>query len=264
MHPWLIYTESLRLPTYFTCLMVGFALSLAWVRREAQRSALSPRLVLDAAFWLIPGALIGARLAHVVLVDPDTYLRAPWQVLVPTGGWVFYGGFFGAAVAGWRYAARRGIALAQLADCYAVAIPFGLMWGRLGCLGGGCCYGRPADFPLGVEVPWSVVYTARGHLPDALLAVPLHPAPIYAILHAAWLACALVWVRRRQRFHGEALLAFVALYGVGRSALELFRADASRGVYFGGWLSTSQIIGLGTAALALGLWAQRRRTSTPS
>ncbi|TNE86906.1 MAG: hypothetical protein EP330_20065 [Deltaproteobacteria bacterium] len=264
MHPWLVYSESLQLPTYFTCLMVGFALSLAFVRREAQRSGFAPKVVLDAAFWLLPGALIGARLAHVVLVDPQTYLRDPWMAIVPTGGWVFYGGFLGGLVAGWRYASRRGLSFAELADCYVIAIPFGLIWGRLGCLGGGCCFGRAADFPFGWPVPWSVTYTARGHLPDEFLAMPLHPAPIYAMLHAAWLVLAIGWVRRHQTFRGEAMVAFIALYGVGRSVLEVFRADASRGLYFGGWLSTSQIIGLGTAALAFALWAARRRASIPS
>ena len=174
------------------------------------------------------------------------------------------GGFIGAMVTGWRYAVRKGISLGTLADCYAVAIPFGLMWGRLGCLGGGCCFGKPAAFPFGWEVPWSVTYTARGHLPDVMLAQPLHPAPVYAILHAAWLVWAVTFVRKHQRFEGEAILAFAGLYGVGRSVLEVFRADVSRGMYFGGWLSTSQIIGLTTAAAAFALWAAWRRASFPS
>lgn len=263
MHPWLIYTDTVRLPTYFTCLMIGFALSIGVVHREALRSKLPPKLVLDAAFWVLPGALIGARLAHVILVDPQPYLADPFLALRPTGGWVFYGGFIGALAAGWRYSVRRGIELWTLADCFVVGIPFGLMWGRLGCLGGGCCFGRPADFPLGWEVPWSVVYTARGHLPDVMLAHPLHPAPVYAILHAAWLFVAISWVRRHQKAPGEAILAFTALYGVGRSVLEIFRADASRGMYFGGWLSTSQIIGLLTA-MAAAAWLARRRSSFPS
>lgn len=264
MLPWLYYSDALQLPTYFTCLMIGFAASLALVRREATRSGLQPRVIIDAVFWLLPGALIGARLAHVVLVDPATYARDPMMALLPTGGWVFYGGFLGGAIAGWRYAARRGIPFSTLADCFVIAIPFGLIWGRLGCLGGGCCFGKPADFPLGWEVPWSVMYTARGHLPEAYLAVPLHPAPVYAMLHAAWLVVLVGWVRRNQRFPGEPLLAFIALYGVGRSVLEVFRADASRGLYLGGWLSTSQIIGLLTAGVAFALWAARRRACTPS
>lgn len=264
MHPWLIYTDSLQLPTYFTCLMLGFALALAFVRREALRSELSPKVVLDAVFWLLPAALIGARLAHVILVDPDTYVRDPMLFFMPTGGWVFYGGYVGAMVAGWRYAVRRGVSWAQLVDCYAIAIPFGLIWGRLGCLGGGCCFGRSADFPFGVEVPWSVIYTARGHLPDEFLAVPLHPAPVYAMLNAAILVLIIGWIRRHQRFDGEAMLAFVGLYGLGRSVLEVFRADASRGLYLGGWLSTSQIIGLFTAGVAFALWTAWRRSSIPS
>lgn len=264
MFPWLVYTESFQLPTYFTCLMVGFALSLLFARREALREGLAPREVLDAVFWLLPAALVGARLAHVMLVDPLPYLADPLLALRPTGGWVFYGGLMGGVVAGWTYARRAGISLARLGDCFAPAIAVGLIWGRLGCLGGGCCFGRPADFPFGVPVPWSVIYTARGHLPEEYLAVALHPAPVYAMLHATWLVLVVSRIRARQRFEGEAILSFVGLYGLGRTVLEVFRADRARGLYFGEWLSTSQIIGLLTAAVAFGLWARGRSASTRS
>ena len=103
-----------------------------------------------------------------------------------------------------------------------------------------------------------------GHLPEEYLAVALHPAPVYAMLHATWLALVVSRIRTRQRFAGEAILSFVGLYGLGRTVLEVFRADRSRGLYFEEWLSTSQIIGLLTAAVACGLWARGRSTSTRS
>jgi hypothetical protein len=45
---------------------------------------------------------------------------------------------------------------------------------------------------------------------------------------------------------------------IGRSAIEVFRGDTARGLWFGGWLSTSQIVGLGSAAIAAA-WLARRR-----
>lgn len=260
MHPWLVYGEWIRLPTYFTCLMVGFAVAGVVLAREAKREGLAPQGILDLAMLTLPAALIGARLAHVVLVAPRYYLAEPWEVLQITyGGFVFYGGLGSAALMLFAWARRTGTSAWRLGDIFAPATCFGLMFGRLGCLGAGCCYGKPADWPLGVEVPWSVQYWRRGHVPDELLAMPLHPSPLYEVLLAWSLFVGLSFWRARQRVPGEVMLGFVALYGVGRSVLEVFRADGSRGLYLHGLLSTSQIIGLVSAGLAVSVLLWRRR-----
>lgn len=259
MHPWLVYGDRLQLPTYFTCLMIGFALSSFVLRREATVRGLPPRKVMDLALWALPTVLIGARLAHVVLEAPRFYWENPVEVLrIAYGGFVFYGGLLAGGILLFRYARAHALSPWLLGDVFAPATAFGLAFGRLGCLGGGCCYGRPADWPLGVAVPWGIRYYRRGHVPDPLLATSLHPAPLYEIVGVLALFVALSRLRPRARAEGEVLLAFLAGYGLLRAGVEVFRADAERGLWLGGWLSTSQIIGLGSAAIALALWRARR------
>jgi phosphatidylglycerol:prolipoprotein diacylglycerol transferase len=262
MHPWLVNAGPVQIPTWFTCLMLGLALATFVLRRESLRRGMDPRIAMDCALWVLPAALIGARLAHVVIEAPGFYLHHPVAILSPNGGWVFYGGLGGALIAGWSYARHSGRSLPELADLFAPATAFGLVFGRIGCLGGGCCYGRSATWPLGVEVPWSIRYFLRGQVPEAMLAVPVHPAPLYEALGCIALFVGLSSLAARQRFAGEVLLAFVAGYGVLRTAVEVFRADDVRGMWLGGWLSTSQIVGLVTAALAAFAW--RRQRCTPS
>ncbi len=259
MNPWILYTDAFQLPTYFTSLMVGFALATFVLRREALRDAADPAETMTAALWALPAALVGARAAHVLVVAPAYYWANPLDVFSPVGGWVFYGGALLGLFAIVAWARAGGRDPWALLDRFAPATALGLIFGRLGCMGGGCCFGRPADWPFGVEVPWSVLYLRRGQLPEELLAVPLHPAPVYEMLLAFALFLGLSALRARQRFSGQAFLAFLLLYGVGRSVVELFRADFTRGMFFGGALSTSQIVGLSTAALALALWRQRSR-----
>jgi phosphatidylglycerol:prolipoprotein diacylglycerol transferase len=134
------------------------------------------------------------------------------------------------------------------------ATAFGLVYGRLGCLGAGCGYGRPATWPFGWEVPWSIRYYRRGLLPEELLAVPLHPAPLYESLGCLVLFVALSKVRATQTFAGQTALSFVLGYGLLRVVVEAFRADVIRGVYAGGWLSTSQLISLGLVACVPLIW----------
>jgi prolipoprotein diacylglyceryltransferase len=71
-------------------------------------------------------------------------------------------------------------------------------------------------------------------------------------------------VRRRQLVAGgapgRAFLTYVALYAVGRSAIEAFRGDVARGVYLDGWVSTSQLIALVLFTGAAGglVWLRHR------
>jgi len=52
------------------------------------------------------------------------------------------------------------------------------------------------------------------------------------------------------------------LYSILRFVVEFFRGDAARGVYFGGYISTSQIISLLSFALSLFMlwWLGRTQT----
>jgi phosphatidylglycerol:prolipoprotein diacylglycerol transferase len=258
MNPF-VHVGSVALPTYFTCMMVGFSLAIFVVRREAVRQGLSPRLVLDGVWFVIPGALLGARAAHILLVQPAHYAAHPIDALLPGGGFVFYGGVIGGVAAAVSYARHRGIGMLTMTDMYAPALAFGLVFGRLGCLGGGCCFGKPANFPFGWQVPWSVRYYGRGSLEDAMLGVPLHPAPLYAIALALCIFLVLSWHRGQGRRPGTVTAWFLVLYGAGRSLIEAVRGDVDRGLYAADWLSTSQIAGILSAGVALAVLIYRMR-----
>lgn len=261
MRPWLLYIGELRVPTYFFMLMLGFGLASGLLAREARREGLSERKVLDLAILLIPVALVGARLFHAVFERPAAYAEDPLMLFQFSGGLVFYGGFLCAWPIGWWWARRQGISVWTIGDIFTPATAFGLVYGRLGCLGAGCGHGRPATWPLGVEVPWSVRYYRRGIVPEELLAVPLHPAPLYESLGCLLIFVLLCRVRARQTFPGQTALSFVGGYGILRILVEYFRADAERGVYLGGLLSTSQGISLVLLASLPVLWRVLARRS---
>ena len=72
------------------------------------------------------------------------------------------------------------------------------------------------------------------------------------------------WVRRRQRYAGQAFLTMVGTYALGRFVLEFARGDLERGFHFGGSLSTGQVTSLTLVAFAVTFHLIRSRTSTPS
>jgi prolipoprotein diacylglyceryltransferase len=67
----------------------------------------------------------------------------------------------------------------------------------------------------------------------------------------------LVWLWRRRSWQGQVFLAAGALYGFVRALIEILRDDQERGFFFG--LSTSQIIGVSTGIVCVGLYLYGRK-----
>jgi phosphatidylglycerol:prolipoprotein diacylglycerol transferase len=177
------------------------------------------------------------------------------------GGLSYYGGFIAAAAASWYYTTRYfGARRWRMYDLAGYGIPLGLCWGRLGCFLNGCCYGKITGGRLGTTFPGGgAVWRDHRRVPllDAAGAAPLpvHPTQLYEAATSLALFAALYFgVRPRKRFDGQVFWIFVAAYAVLRGVLEVFRDD-DRGL-LGGWVSTSQL--LGVPLLALACWMLRR------
>ena len=152
-------------------------------------------------------------------------------------GGVFYGGLLLAVPVCWWYIRRSGLPLWTTCDLFAPGIALAQGVGRMGCLLGGCCWGRPT------EAPWGITFTntlaaANSGTP---LGVALHPTQIYeAAAVLVILGVLLAGERRWRQFPGRTFWTYVLLYGVARIVLELFRGDP-RGMVFE-TLPTSQFI----------------------
>ncbi|MFZ5564464.1 MAG: prolipoprotein diacylglyceryl transferase, partial [Thermodesulfobacteriota bacterium] len=120
--------------------------------------------------------------------------------------------------------------------------PLGHAIGRIGCFFAGCCYGDVCD------LPWAVTFTDPLTLarPD----VPLHPTQLYEAAANLMIFAVLFTLYRRAKFSGQLFLVYMAIYGIVRSIIEIFRGDA-RGFLFDGMLSTSQAVGLAAALVAI-------------
>jgi phosphatidylglycerol:prolipoprotein diacylglycerol transferase len=92
------------------------------------------------------GALVGGRLfflaEHGELLHPSSWLGSR--------GFTFNGGLVAAAAATAAYVRRRRLAPAYL-DALAVALPLGVLIGRIGDVINGEHYGPPTDALLGVR-----------------------------------------------------------------------------------------------------------------
>jgi phosphatidylglycerol---prolipoprotein diacylglyceryl transferase len=217
-------------------------------------------LALQVFLW----GLVGARLFYVIeyrdqFFPPGrSFVQALPDVLnLAAGGLVVFGSLPTAALAAWRFAARRGLPLLELADCVAPGLLVGLALGRIGCFLNGCCYGGPCDLPWAVQFPphsppW-LDQAARGLIPATSAgSLPVHPAQLYAALDAGLLAALAVAFTPLARRPGEVFALALTLHPISRLLLEAIRIDEPP--MFGTPLSISQLVSVVLLGLAAALW----------
>ena len=236
------------LHTYGLFVAAGFLLGIGWSMREARQRGLNPELVSDLGFYIILGAILGARLLYV-LINPTYFWHNPQEIFMFwKGGLVFSGGAILATIFAMVFLRIKQQDPWVWMDTLAPGIGLGEAIGRIGCLAAGCCYGAVCD------LPWAITFFN----PDSLapLHVPLHPTQLYHSL--AGLACFAVTLaaKGRTRASGQLMGIFLVLFGSFRYVIELFRADY-RGDF--GPISVTQFIALGAVALGIFIIIHRRR-----
>lgn len=238
----LIGTVDLVLPTYGVLFALGALAAWYWFMSRGRRLGIPDDVLFNLGFWSIVAGLVGAKLA-LIAVDWRYYFENPVEILgtLRSAG-VLLGGVVAGAIVFLVFARRHGLPVAKLADAAAAPVALGQAIGRLGCFAAGCCYGVPAA----AGNPFAITFRnpgAHAHT-DVPLGVPLVPIQLVQMASDLALAATLTVLWRRSRTPGTTAWAYVALYGLTRALLEIWRGDAARGLWLGGHLSTSQIAGL--------------------
>jgi phosphatidylglycerol:prolipoprotein diacylglycerol transferase len=245
MRPFLFYSPDFNLPSFSFMMMMASLVSTFIAYQMAPRRGLSQTVILDLAIIGTLSAIFFARLFHVIAEQWSYYLAHPMDAFkVWRGGFVAYGGFFGIAVGCYAYLRIRKLDVLRYLDHVCLfAGPFIILFCRVGCLLAGCCYGKPSPFD-NFEFLLFVTFTNHsseaGHL---FYGQHLWPTQIWEMASALLIFAICYWTEGRIKFKGQIFLTFLLSYGILRSVLEFFRGDESRGVYFDGTLSTSQMIG---------------------
>ena len=258
MHPIAFHLFGLKVYWFGVSLAVAFALGLWSAARRAPRTGVPPELISDAGLWIILGAVLGARALYVAtywdnLMEDPVFPHARWMevFMIRRGGLVFYGGLVGAALACIIFARRRKTALWKIADIFTPSIALGYVFGRLGCLFNGCCFGRACS------LPWAIHYS-----PDhASGGAPVHPTQIYDSLLNVGLYALLAWLYRRKKFDGQVFATDLMAYAAVRSSVELFRGDYTEAHRHAG-LTPAHLVSIGIFLTGAVLFARLRERAT--
>ena len=207
---------------------------------------MDPDLVSDLGFWLLMYGFVGARILFVI-TRFDYFVREPLEIFkVWEGGLVFFGGLLAAtAYAIWFFRKHKLKSLLMFDIC-SPGVVIAHAFGRLGCLGAGCCYGRPTDLPWGIKLDSDLVdIQLRG--------TPLHPTQLYESVSLFILFAGLLHIFKTKRFDGQVGLSYFMIYPIIRSVIEIYRGDSIRGFIVDDVLSTSQFISILVFLTALGV-----------
>jgi prolipoprotein diacylglyceryl transferase len=219
---------------YGLMIALGVIIGLELVRRRWQARGGDPEDMSAIALWVVPAALVGARLYHVI-TDNQLYRGHwfdspnPWSsdpelnspLAIWKGGLGIPGGLALGLIFGLWAAHRRGIRLGPAVDAVAPAVPLGQAIGRLGNYFNQELFGAPSD------APWAV-YIDPNFRGRYLEYSTFQPTFLYEGLWNLGLLGALLWVDKRWKLRpGRLFLLYIGGYFLGRLWVESLRSDTA-------------------------------------
>lgn len=223
---------SFPLRTYGLMVALGFVTASAAAAALAKRRGLAPSVFLDLGVVTLVSGIIGTRVFYVLFHNWSYYLEHPIEMLyIWQGGQVLYGGVIFGGVAAMVWLARKKLPVLSVMDLVMVGALIGIGFGRIGCLGSGCCYGEPWSGFLALRFPpESVAYQeqlAQGLITSAAEhSAGCWPTQIFASLFAFAMAGLLALLEKPFRPRTGLLLATgLVLYAAGRWIEETLRVN---------------------------------------
>ncbi len=200
---------------YGLAYLFGFLIAFfiaRWLNRRGDLNVDKEQLVdltLIVALW----AIAGGRLGYVFLYGLSFLLEDPFYIFYFwQGGMSFHGGLIGAVGGLYWFSRTRDINFWQLGDAAALAVPPGLMLGRIANFINGELWGRLTSGE------WGVVFPAAG-------SQPRHPSQLYEALLEGPVLLLIMWlIYKKWGGSGYVGTAFLFFYGLVRFFVEFTRA----------------------------------------
>ena len=250
MHPIAFHFGLLTIRWYGVMMAVAFFAGLWTASRRARTVNVPGEIIADLTLWVMIGGILGARFVYVATYWKQEFADQPLSeiFMVQHGGLVYYGGLIGATIFGTGYLAWKKLPIWKITDITAPSIALGSVFGRIGCLLNGCCYGRACDLPWAIRFP--AAHETHG--------LPVHPTEIYDALLNFILYLGLAWLFRRRKFDGQVFAAFFIGYAICRAMVEIFRGDYPADHIHGGIFTSAQLLSLPILIAGLALWFWRQ------
>ncbi len=204
------------IPIYGLLIAGAMAFGVYLCSRQEDRLGLPRDTAIDFALWVLPAAIVGARLYYVAFQWP-MYASDPLRILhVWEGGLAIYGGVIGGAIAALVFSRVKKGSFASLADMAAPGLILGQAIGRWGNYVNQEAYGRLIENPALQFFPLAVFVEGEWHM-----------ATFFYESLWDFIGFFILWLnRKRVKVRGNLFLGYLCWYGLGRAVIEGWRMDS--------------------------------------
>lgn len=251
------FVGPFKIHFYALCILAGVIAAIFIADRRLVARGASTGLALDVSLWVLPIAIVGARVFHVLTHSSDYFypgadLTAVFRIW--EGGIAIYGGLIGGAVGAWIGTKRSGLRFWSFADAVAPGILLAQAIGRWGNYFNQELFGLPTTLPWGLEIDNTNPAYPMGVADGTLF----HPTFLYESVWSLIGVVALLLLDKKFKLRwGTMFGAYLAIYSLGRLITENLRIDPSDiilGLRTNVW---SAILGL-ALGLAIIYWKRRQ------
>jgi phosphatidylglycerol---prolipoprotein diacylglyceryl transferase len=229
MHPYLLHSGHLLLPTFGVLAAVGLMAALTLSLRTAAVVGLDPDKLWNAGLVALLSAFVLSRLLLIV-ANPRSFIAYPVLLLtLPSLNGL---GILLTLLATTIYLRLRHLPLLDTLDAWSPCATLAWVFLALGHLAEGTDAGLPTTLPWGMAIPPSTIR--------------LHPVALYAAIAAAVLTIVLLRQLPRRHHPGNTLALALVASGTAQFLLTFFRQPFPDS----GLLDPIQWIALGMIALA--------------
>jgi phosphatidylglycerol---prolipoprotein diacylglyceryl transferase len=237
VHPYLLHSGHLLLPTFGVLAAVGLMAALTLSLRTAVAVGLNPEAVWNAGLFAILSAFVLSRLL-LVFTNLQSFRAYPILLLmVPS---LTATGLLLTAIVTVIYLRLRHLPLLATLDAWSPCATLVWVFLALGHFAEGSDAGLPTTLPWGIRIP-----------PDP---IRLHPVSLYAAIAAALITLILLRHLSLRHHPGDTLALALAATGTVQFLLTFLRQPSLFNVLLGNLLDPIQWISLGmilTAGLIL-------------
>lgn len=257
MYPTLLDLGIYQIRSFGLCMVFAIFSSfflLKWLRKKDN---------FEMEFWLMfvsvlmVFGMLGARVAYVCEYWTEVFKDDLYSIIdIKNGGFVFYGGFIGASLAGTIFCLIMKRSLTDTLDVAATVLPLGHAWGRVGCFLNGCCFGRISDSSISVCYPrfsnaWCSQVKQELISGDASCSLAVLPSQlIEAALNLAICVILVILYRWKKRIPGMQMALYAIMYSSVRFYTETLRSDRRAHVFD---FSIAQFISIFLMAFGIGM-----------
>ncbi len=210
----------LTLRAYGLMIALGVIAAVWLMAKRFEQRKLNPEHASSIAMWLVPAGLVGARAYHVA-TDWRRF-EGDWigAIKIWEGGLGILGGLIFGVGAAVLYCRQKELDLKTVTDIVAPTLPLAQLIGRWGNYFNQELFGRPTDLPWGLEI--NLQKRPAGFQAEETF----HPTFLYESIWNLLVVFALLKIEKMKKIpKGFLLIAYFALYSIGRLWVEALRID---------------------------------------